>query len=44
MESVQTIKDMKNHKNKILKKGLSLTFKQKTRQDYVIKKQEHKNE
>jgi hypothetical protein len=28
MEFVQTIKDMKNHKNKGLKKGLSLTFKQ----------------
>jgi len=26
------------------KKGLSLTFKQRTWQNYVIKKQEHKNE
>jgi hypothetical protein len=44
MEYVQTIKDMKNHKNKKWKKGLSLTFKQRTWQGYAIKKQEHKNE
>jgi hypothetical protein len=35
------IKDMKIHKNKILKKDLSLTFKQGTRQGYVVQKQEH---
>ncbi len=34
--------DTKNHKNKSYRKGLSLIFKQGTRQDYVIKKQ-HKN-
>jgi hypothetical protein len=34
---------MRNHKNKGLKKGLSLTFKQITRQNYVIQKQEYKN-
>jgi hypothetical protein len=33
--------NMKIHKNKILKKDLSLTFKQGTRQGYVIQKQEH---
>jgi hypothetical protein len=35
--------DTKNRKNKNLRKGLSLTFKQGTRQDYVIQKQEHKD-
>jgi hypothetical protein len=34
------VKDTKNHKNKGFKEGLSLTFKQKTQQDYVIQKQE----
>jgi hypothetical protein len=29
--------------NKGLKEGLNLTFKQGTRQDYVIRKKEHKN-
>jgi hypothetical protein len=38
MEFVQTTEDMKNHKNKGLGKGLSLTFKQWTKQCYVIKK------
>jgi hypothetical protein len=33
------IKDMKNNKNKGLKKGLSLTFKRGTKQDYVTQKQ-----
>jgi hypothetical protein len=36
------VKGIKNHKNKGRKKGLSLTFKQGTKQDYVIQKQEHK--
>jgi hypothetical protein len=38
MEFVQTVK----HKNKGSKKGLSLIFKQGTKQDYMNKKQEHK--
>jgi len=37
------VKDMKTHKNKGLKKCLILIVKQGTQQDYVIKKQEHKN-
>jgi hypothetical protein len=32
------IRDMNIHKNKRQRKGLSLTFKQGTRQDYVIQK------
>ncbi len=40
---MKAIKDTKNHKNKSFKKGLNLTFKQGTRQDYVIQIQEHKN-
>jgi hypothetical protein len=43
MEFVQTTEDMKNHKNKGLGKGLSLTFKQWTKQYYVIKKKKTKN-
>ncbi len=35
--------DMKNHKKKSYWKGLSFTFKQGTKQDYVIEKQEHNN-
>jgi hypothetical protein len=42
MEYVQIVKGTKNHKNKSLKKGISLIFKQGTKQNYVIKKQEHK--
>jgi hypothetical protein len=42
-ELVDGVKDTKNHKNKNLKKGLSLTFKQGTRQNYVIQTQEHKD-
>jgi hypothetical protein len=42
-ELVGGVKDMKNHKNKNLKKGLSLTFKQGTRQDYAIQKQKHRD-
>jgi hypothetical protein len=38
MEFVQTIKDMKIHENKGWKKGLTLIFKRKTIQDYVIQK------
>ncbi len=38
------VKGTNNHKNKGKKIGLNLTFKQRTRQDYVIPKQEHKNE
>jgi hypothetical protein len=30
-------------RTKVKGKGLSLTFKQKKKQDYVIQKQEHKN-
>jgi len=35
------VNDMKSHKNKGYWKGLSLTFKQGTRQNYVIQKREH---
>jgi hypothetical protein len=35
------VNDTKNHENKGWKKGLSLTFKQGTKQDYVIQKQKH---
>jgi hypothetical protein len=42
-EFVQTVNNMKTHKNKIYKKSLSLTFKKGTRQNYVIQKQKHKN-
>jgi hypothetical protein len=40
--NLDSIKDMKIHKNKVQKKGLNLTFKQGTRQDYVVQKQENK--
>jgi hypothetical protein len=43
MESIQTIKDIKIHKNKGYRKGLSLTPKQGIRQNYVIQKPKHKN-
>jgi hypothetical protein len=43
MEFVQIIKDIEIHKNKVYRNGLSLTFKQGTRQNYVIQKQKHKN-
>jgi len=33
----------KTTRTKVKGKGLSLTSKQKTRQDYVIQKQEHNN-
>ncbi len=36
--NLDSIKDTKIHKNKVLKKGLNVTFKQGTKQDYVIKK------
>jgi hypothetical protein len=36
-----TIKDTKNHKNKGKKTSLNLIFKQGTKEDYVIQKQEH---
>jgi hypothetical protein len=42
MELVQTDKYMKNHENKDQRKGLSLIFKQGTKQNYVIQKQQHK--
>jgi len=41
MKSIQIVKDMKKHKNKGQNKGLSLIFKQGTKQNYMIKKQEH---
>jgi hypothetical protein len=34
----EIIKDIKTHKNKGQRKGLSLTFKQETRQDCMIQK------
>jgi hypothetical protein len=36
MESIQIIKNMKNQRTKAKGKGLSLTFKQRTTQNYVI--------
>jgi hypothetical protein len=33
------INNMKKHKNKGYRKGLSLIFKQETKQDYMIQKQ-----
>ncbi len=38
-ELVGSVKDTKDYKNKNIRKGLSLTFKQGTRQDYAIQKQ-----
>jgi hypothetical protein len=38
------VKGTNNRNNKGKKIGLSLTFKQGTKQDYVTPKQEHKNE
>jgi hypothetical protein len=42
MEFVQIVKDTKNHKNKGLKKGISLTFKQNKICDSKTKTQESK--
>jgi hypothetical protein len=37
------LKTQRTTRTKVKGKGLSFYFKQKTRQDYVIPKQEHKN-
>jgi hypothetical protein len=37
------LKTQRTTRTKVKRKGLSFYFKQKTRQDYVIPKQEHKN-
>jgi len=41
LKEIHKVKDTKNHKNKGLRKGLSLTFKWGTKQNYVIQKQKH---